>query len=165
MTLSRVLKHQRLNRSIAELFNSYFVSVSTSPSEVHSLSEPFTPSHPTLNELEIPVEMILTTLKQLDINKATDGIPVCLLKETADQIAPSLSMLYYKPLLLGIFPEDSTLEYSTHFQERKKRLCEELSPYLPSSCHLQSSRALCSGGFTELYIALHQPRTTWLFSW
>ena len=42
---------------------------------------------PTLNELEILVEMVLTSLKQLDINKATgsDGIPVRLLKETADQ--------------------------------------------------------------------------------
>ena len=40
---------------------------------------------PTLNELEILVEMVLTSLKQLDLNKATgsDGIPVRLLKETA----------------------------------------------------------------------------------
>lgn len=52
-------------QQIAELFNSYFVSVFTAPSELHSLSAPFTPSHPTLNELDIPVEMVLTTLKQL----------------------------------------------------------------------------------------------------
>ena len=82
-------------QQIAELFNSYFVSVFTAPSEVHSLSVPSTPSHPTLNELKIPVEMVLATLKQLDINKATgsDGIPVRLLKETANQIAPSLHYL------------------------------------------------------------------------
>ena len=33
----------------------------------YTLSAPFTSSHPTLNELEIPVEMVLTFLKQLDI--------------------------------------------------------------------------------------------------
>ena len=70
-------------QQIAELFNSYFVSVFTAPSEIRTLSAHFTSSHPTLNELEIPVEMVLTSLKQLAINKATgsDGIPVRLLKK------------------------------------------------------------------------------------
>ena len=95
-------------QQIAELFNSYFVSVFTAPSETYTLSAPLTSSHPTLNELEIAVEMVLTFLKQLDINKATgsDGIPVRLLKETADQIAPTLTMLLNKSLWLGIFPGD-----------------------------------------------------------
>ena len=34
-------------QQIAELFNSYFGSVFTAPSEVRTLSAPFTPSHPT----------------------------------------------------------------------------------------------------------------------
>ena len=96
-------------QQIAELFNSYFVSVFTAPSsEVRTWSALFTPSHPTLNELKIPVEMVVTSRKQLDINKATgsDGIPVRLLKETPDQIAPSLTMLLNKSLRLGIFPGD-----------------------------------------------------------
>ena len=59
---------------ITELFNSYFVSVFTAPSEVRTLSAPFTPSHPTLNELEIPVEMVLTSLKQLDIDIQSNWI-------------------------------------------------------------------------------------------
>ena len=42
-------------QQIAALFNSYFVLVFTAHSEVRTLSAPFTPSHPTLNELEIPV--------------------------------------------------------------------------------------------------------------
>ena len=69
-------------QQIAELFNSYFVSVFTAPSEIRTLSAHFTSSHPTLNELDIPVEMVLASLKQLDINKATgsDGIPVRLLR-------------------------------------------------------------------------------------
>ena len=35
-------------QQIAELFNSYFVSVFTAPSETHTLSAPFTSSHPTV---------------------------------------------------------------------------------------------------------------------
>ena len=134
----------------------------------YTLSAPFTSSHPTLNELEIPVEMVLTSLKQLDINKATgsDGIPVRLLKETADQISPSLTMLFNKSLRLGIFPGRlETREYCTHFQERKERICGELPPYFPSPCNLQSSRVLRSGGSTRSHIPPHQSRTAWLFSW
>ena len=118
-------------QQIAELFNSYFVSVFAAPSEAHSLSVPSTPSHPTLNELEIPVGMVLTTLKQLDINKATgsDGIPVRLLKKTADQIAPSLTMLFNKSLRLGIFPEDWKLANIVPiFKEGKRDLVENYRP-------------------------------------
>ena len=59
-------------QQIAELFNSFFVSVFTAPLKIRSLSAHFTSSHPTLNELEIPVEMVLTSLKQLDITKQID---------------------------------------------------------------------------------------------
>ena len=132
------------SQQIAELFNSYFVSVFTAPSsEVRTWSALFTPSHPTLNELEIPVEMVVTSRKQLDINKATgsDGIPVRLLKETADQIAPSPTMLLKKIFAARHFSGRlETREYYTHFRERKERLCGELLPYFPTPCHPQSSR-------------------------
>ena len=59
-------------QEIATLFNSYFVSVATAPSEARTPSAPSTPSHPTLNELEIPEELVLTSLKQLDENKLVD---------------------------------------------------------------------------------------------
>ena len=54
------------------------------------------------------METVLTSLEQLDINKATgsDGIPERLLKETPDQIVPSLTMLFSKSLRLGVFPGD-----------------------------------------------------------
>ena len=109
-------------QQIAELFNSYFESVFTAPSGFRTWSALFTSSHPTLNELEIPVEMVLTSLKQLDINKATgsDGIPVRLLKETADQIAPSLTMLLDKSLQLGIFPGDWKLENIVPFSRKER---------------------------------------------
>ena len=70
MTLNRVLKHQRLNRSPNYL--TLALCRFSLPLQRPTLSVPSTPSHPTLNELEIPVEMVLTTLKQLDINKATE---------------------------------------------------------------------------------------------
>ena len=112
-------------QQIAELFNSFFVSVFTAPSEMHTLSAPFTSSHPTLNELEIPMEMVLTFLKHdhLDINKATgsDGIPVWLLKETAYQISPSLTMLFNKSLRLGIFPGDWKLANIVPIFKKGKR--------------------------------------------
>ena len=121
-------------QQVAELFNSYFVSVFTVPSEVRTLSAPFTPSHPALNELGIPVETVLTTLKQLYINKATgsDGIPVRLLKETADQIAPSLTMLFNKSLRLGIFPGDWKLAYIVPiFKKGKRDFVENYRPISP----------------------------------
>ena len=87
------------------------------------MSAPFTPSHPTLNELEIPEEMVLTFLKELDINKATgsEGIPVRLLKVTADQIEPSLTMLFNKSLWLGIFPGDRKLANIVPIFKKGKR--------------------------------------------
>ena len=118
-------------KQIAELFNSYFVSVFAAPSEVRTLSASFTPSHPTLNELEIPVEMVLTSLKQLDVNKTTgfDGIPVRLLKETADQTAPSLTMLLNKSLRLGIFPGDWKLvKIVPIFKKEKRDFVENYRP-------------------------------------
>ena len=47
-------------------------------------------------------------LQHLDVNKATgpDGIAPRLLKETAQQIAPSLSQLFNKSLACGVVPDD-----------------------------------------------------------
>ena len=129
-------------QQIAELFYSYFVSVFTAPSEVRTLSTPFTSSHPTLNELEIPVEMVLKSLKQLDINKATgsDGIPVRLLNETADQISPSLTMLLNKSLRLGIFPGDWKLANIIPIFEKGKR--DFVENYRPISLLPVTSKVL-----------------------
>ena len=104
--------------------------------------------------------MVLTYLKQLDINKATgsDGIPVRLLKETADQIAPSLTMTVIQQILAAqhFSGRLETRQYCTHFQERKERLCGELSPYFLSPCHLQSSGVLRSGRSSISDIPPHQ---------
>ena len=88
-----------------------------------SIYWPHPHTHPTLHEQEIPVEMVLTSIKQLDINKATgsDEIPMRLLKETANQIAPSLTMLFNKSLRLGIFPEEWKLANIVPIFKKGKR--------------------------------------------
>ena len=95
--------------------------------------------------------MVLASLKQLDINKATgsDGIPVRLLKETADQISPSLARLFNKSLRLGIFPGDWRLANIVPIFRKGKRDFGESLPYFPFPCHLQCSRALRSGGLRD----------------
>ena len=87
------------------------------------MSASFTPAHPTLNEPEISVEMVLISLKQLDINKVTgsDGIPVRLLKETADQMAPSLTMVFNKSLRFAIFAGDWKLANIVPIFKKGKR--------------------------------------------
>ena len=67
--------------------------------------------------------MVLTFLKELDINKTTgsDGIPVRLLKVTADQIVPSLTILFNKSLWLGIFPRDWKLANIVPIFKKGKR--------------------------------------------
>ena len=67
--------------------------------------------------------MVLTFLKELDINKTTgsDGIPVRLLKVTADQIVPSLTILFNKSLWLGIFPGDWKLANIVPIFKKGKR--------------------------------------------
>ena len=132
------------------VYNSYFVSVFTAPSETHTLSAPFTSSHPTLNELEIPVEMVLTSLKQLDINKATgsDGIPVRLLKETADQISPSLTMLFNKSLRLGIFRETGNSRILYPFSRKERETLWRITALFPFSL---SCPKFSSAAFWRVY--------------
>ena len=128
----------------------------------YTFSAPFTSSHPTLNELEIPVEMVLTFLKQLDIKwnsrAAAEGNRWPDLTVSDHGFQQVLAAWHFSGRL-------ESREYYTHFQERKERICGELPPYFPYPCHLQSSRALRSGGSTRSHIPPHQSRTAWLFSW
>ena len=116
----------------------------------YTLSAPFTSSHPTLNELEIPVEMVLTSLKQLDINKATgsDGIPVRLLKETADQISPSLTMLFNKSLRLGIFRETGNSRILYPFSRKERETLWRIIALFPYSL---SSPEFSSAALWQVY--------------
>ena len=119
-------------QQIAELFNSYFVSVFTAPSEVRRLSAPSTTSHSTLNELEILVEMVLISLKQ----------------ETTDQIAPSLTMLFNKSLLLGIFREIGNSRMLYPFSRKERETLRRNIALFPFSL---SSPKISSTAFWRVY--------------
>ncbi len=91
---------------IANMFNNYFALVFTSDIQ---FDEPrLSTSDPLITELTLRKHEVESTLKTLDINKATgpDGIPAKLLKQTASTIAPSLCKLFDKSLHLGAVPEE-----------------------------------------------------------
>jgi len=114
------------------LFNSYFASVFSVPSE--DRGHPARPSPldgPLFVDLQISVTEVLAYLRQLDVNKATgpDGIPSRLLKETAEQIAPSLTKLFNKSLQLGVVPSDWKLANLVPiFKTGKRELVENYRP-------------------------------------
>ena len=149
MTISRALKHQCLNRSPSYLTLT-LCRFSLLPQRRTLCQHPSRPHTPPLNELEIPVEMVLTFLKQLDINKATgsDGIPVRLLKETADQISPSLTMLFNKSLRLGIFRETGNSRILYPFSRKERETLWRITALFPFSL---SSPKFLSAAFWRVY--------------
>ena len=153
-------------RQIAELFNSYFVSVFTAPSEVRTQSafHALTPHtkwarDPSGNGFDI---------YQTAWYKQSNWIPWNSSAPAEGNRWPDRTVPDH--VIQQIFAARhfsrtlETHEYSAHFQERKKRPFGESSPYLPSPCHLQSSPALRPGGSTGSHIPPLQPRTAWLFS-
>ena len=100
--------------SIASIFNDYFSSVfgPSTPAQPPSfeadpgLLDPSTA--PVLHQLQLEVQDVLNALVALDSNKATgpDGISCRLLKETAHQIAPSLTQLYNLSVRLGVVSDE-----------------------------------------------------------
>ena len=85
------------------------------------------------DELEIPVKMVLTSLKQLDINKSTgsDGISVRLLKKTADQIAPFLTMLFNKSCGSVFFWETGNSRILYPFSKKERETLRRIIALFP----------------------------------
>jgi hypothetical protein len=96
--------------AIANLFNRYFTSVlNTDHDNLEERSSP--PSPPSTSgqsDLQLTIEEVARTLLALDTTKATgpDGIPSRLLKETAWQIAPSLTKIFNRSLSCGEIPAE-----------------------------------------------------------
>ncbi|CAB3990931.1 Hypothetical predicted protein [Paramuricea clavata] len=93
--------------AIANLFNRYFTSVfNTDHDNLDERSSP--PSTSGQSDLQLTIEEVARTLLTLDTTKATgpDGIPSRLLKETAWQIAPSLTQIFNKSLSCGEIPDE-----------------------------------------------------------
>ena len=66
------------------------------------------PSTSGQSDLQLTIEEVARTLLAIDTTKATgpDGIPSRLLKETAWQIAPSLTQIFNKSLSCGEIPAE-----------------------------------------------------------
>ena len=97
--------------AIANLFNRYFTSVfNTDHDNLEERSSPPSspPSTSGQSDLQLTIEEVARTLLALDTTKATgpDGIPSRLLKETAWQIAPSLTQIFNKSLSCGEIPAE-----------------------------------------------------------
>ena len=86
-----------------------------------------------LCDVELTIQEVQESLLALDTTKATgpDGIPCRLLKETARQIAPSLTQLYNLSLLQGVLPEDWKLANIIPVHKKGER--EHAENYRPIS--------------------------------
>ncbi|CAB4041282.1 Hypothetical predicted protein, partial [Paramuricea clavata] len=96
---------------IAALFNNYFTSIFTTDTNIENYSSdalPYQSNNTIIEDITLSEADVFSVLHNLDINKAQgpDGIPARLLKETARQIAPSLTALFNKSLNTGVLPRD-----------------------------------------------------------
>ena len=97
--------------SIAELFYSYFASIFTNHLHNHEMKNTDTadfnePPPQILNEINFSELEVFAALRSLNPDKVLrpDGIPGRILKETAKQIAPSLTLLLNKSLHSAVVP-------------------------------------------------------------
>ena len=92
-------------KSKADLLNKQFASVFTIDN-TSALPDLGPSSHPTMNHILIDSRGIVKLLKNINPHKASgpDGIPARLLKETAEEIAPAITLLYQASLNQGRVP-------------------------------------------------------------
>ena len=98
---------------IAELFNSYFASTFTNHIHNHEMKNTDTadfnePPPQILDEINFSELEVFAALRSLNPDKALGpgGIPGRILKETAQQIAPSLTLLFNKSLHSAVVPDE-----------------------------------------------------------
>ncbi|XP_072018350.1 uncharacterized protein [Amphiura filiformis] len=89
----------------ANLLNRQFASVFTKD-DTSTLPDLGPSNHPPMNGIQITNQGIVKLLKNLNPYKASgpDGVPARLLKETAEEIAPAISLLYQASLDQGSVP-------------------------------------------------------------
>ena len=113
------------------MFNEYYTAVfSTKDHQEPTQTEP-EPSDRTLCDVSFTTEDVSEALLAFDPNKATgpDGIPCRLLKETARQIAPSLTQLFNLYLCCGTLPDDWQLTNTIPvYKKREKQYVDNYPP-------------------------------------
>ena len=114
-------------KEIAQLFNCYFASVFSSSTTEIPPDESMQVTGPVLSDLEITTDEVLKSLKLLNVSKATgsDGIPARLLRETADEITPSLTKLFNKTLQYGVIPDDWKVANVVPVHKKGRKDCVE----------------------------------------
>ncbi len=130
---------------IAALFNNYFTSTFTIDPKIEVSSPDALPGqsdNTIIENITLSEADVFSVLYNLDINKAQgpDGIPARLLKETARQIAPSLTLLFNKSLSTGVLPRDWKL--ANVVPVYKKDTKEHVENYRPISFLSLISKAL-----------------------
>ncbi|CAB3994070.1 Hypothetical predicted protein [Paramuricea clavata] len=124
------------SKTIAELYNSYFVSVFSIHQNTQNDQEGTNKNdEPNIEELEITLSEleVFSALRALDPDKALgpDGIPSRILKETAQQIAPSLTLLFNKSINSGVVPDEWKLANVVPVYKRGEK--EDVQNYRPIS--------------------------------
>jgi hypothetical protein len=135
-------------RDIVELFNDYFTSVLNRNDDLidSTTLPPTTQCEPTTSELNLSPEDVLVCLRTLDVNKATgpDGISPRLLKETAHQIAPSLSTLSIDPSIVALYQKNGNWLTSYQFSRKVTNpSLRTIVPYRSSALYRKSSSVAC----------------------
>ncbi len=137
--LSTTRSHGKLVRKlvsnpveIAEVFNNHFTSIFANGTVEPRPQLPPT-SGPTFSEISLSPCEVVAALRSLDVTKASgpDEISARLLKETAEQIAPSLTLLYNQSLNTGIFSDEWKL--ANIVPVFKKDIKEYVENYRPIS--------------------------------
>ena len=109
---------------------------------------------PDIPVVDIHIESVTKLLQELDSHKATgpDSIPASLLKHTAVQIAPLLTLIFKAFIEQEKLPDDWKLAYITPiFKEGNRRSALNYQPVsLTSICYKVLEHILYSSIFTHL---------------
>ena len=119
------------------MFTTYPNIEDSSPDALPGQSDNAIIENITLSEADV-----FSVLYNLDINKVQgpDGIPARLLKETARQIAPSITLLFNKSLSTGVLPRDWKLANVVPVYKKDNK--EHVENYRPISLLSLISKAL-----------------------
>mgnify|MGYP001794785018 CR=1 FL=1 len=89
---------------------------------------------PLLTDLTLTFDEVLEAIQSLDTNKSTgpDGISARLFKETAREIAPSLTCLTNHSGWLGIYPDDKKLANIVPVYKKRRKTAQKTIDLYPS---------------------------------
>ena len=95
------------NQAKANVLNCHFSSVFTHDEET-TLPDMHPSPYPSLPDIDINIAGVTNLLKEVDLYKATgpDCIPAKLLKEMAEELSPSLTLIFTASLQQGKIPQD-----------------------------------------------------------